>query len=164
MNTIDVQVLDKSKDAEQRKSMLISLADCDSTQAFDLTLQAYRTIDTKHTFKGYQQKVHLKQNTEFLLFRDTLRQNVYKHYVSNKMDCLSKLKILLDEKSLNDVVRNELDDIWRGLRGDTVVECVDVPERDVSIAEYVCRREGISLDEFIVEALADYIATHKKEK
>ena len=124
----------------------------------------YSTVDTQRTFKGYQKIVHLKQNTEFLFFRDTLRQNVYKHYVSNKMDCLSKLKILSDEKDLNDVVRNELDDIWRGLRGENIIECVDVPESDVNIAEFLCRSKAFSMDEFMVAAITDYIAAHKKEK
>jgi hypothetical protein len=53
MKTIDAMVLDKKKDAEKRKSIPKSLSDCDSQQAFDLTLQLYRTVNTQGLFKGY---------------------------------------------------------------------------------------------------------------
>jgi hypothetical protein len=161
--TIDTKVLDKKKDAEQRKSILRSLSDCDSQQAFDLTLQLYRTVDTQGKFKGYQKNVHRKQNTEFLFFRDILRQNVYKHFVQNQKDCLSKLETLKDEKNLDDVVKDELADIWKVLTGDTVIQCYDIPESDINNAELVCRIKGNSLDEVMVEAIADYITIHSKK-
>lgn len=61
-------------------------------------------------------------------------------------------------------IRDELDDIWSALNGNNIIECVDVPESDLSIADIVYRAKGISLDEFKVEAVTNYIDTHKKEK
>ena len=165
MKTIEERVLDKNKDAEKRKFLLKSLADCDSQQAFDLTLQLYRKVDTKGTFKGYKKNIHLKQNTEFLFFRDTLRQNIYKHFLHHKKDCLSKLETLRDEKNLSKVVKNELADICSFLdKNKNSIRCYDLPETDLTKAEALCRINGISLDDVMEMAITEYIAIHHKKK
>lgn len=164
MIPLDEYVCDNKRNAEDRKAFLLRVSQRDLQRAFNLTLNLYRTVQTWSFFKGYDKGFHMKQNTEFLFFRDTLQQNIYKHSLRHKKDCLSKLETLRDEKNLSNVVKNELTDICSFLaKNKNSIHCYDMPETYLTNAEALCRINGFSLDDVMEMAITEYIATHHKK-
>jgi len=154
--SLDEYVCDKNKDAEKREARLYQISQSDLQRAFDLTLHLYRTIQTRGLFKGYNKECHMRQNTEFLFFRDSLRQIVYKYYLTNPKDCIAKLEELRGEKNLKDAIKNEVTDICKSLTDAEAIRCFDIPIDCLIAVDFEERRKGISFNKLIGKALVNY--------
>jgi hypothetical protein len=163
MKTFYAMVLDKNRATEERLALYDILSAVDPKRTFDLTLNLYRNLDTKNTFKGYQKKIHMQQDTEFLLFRDLLRIRVYKYYVQNQVGCKTRLQNLLTEKNLDDKIKEEIVDICKSLKGPESVIRVDLPVEYKARIENVCRKEGISLEELMDKIVDNYLVSNDEK-
>jgi hypothetical protein len=151
IKTFDSMILDKNLDIDKRKAMYLMMSDIDPIQTFGVTLELYRTLDTKNVFNGYNKRIHKKENTEFLLFRKFLRDRIYKYYLHDQKDCTSKLRDLLSEKDFDTTVKKEVEDLYSGLTSPENILCFDMTtERKKGLDEYCCRN-GITFDELLEE-------------
>ena len=153
---LDEYVCDKNKDAEKRKARLYRISQRDLQRAFDLTLYLYRTVQTRGLFKGYNKECHMRQNTEFLFFRDILRQIVYKYFLINQKDCMAKLEKLRGEKNLNNAIKKEVTDICKSLTEAEAIRCFDLPFDYLIAVDFEERRKGISFNKLMGKALVNY--------
>jgi hypothetical protein len=146
---LESTVLDKNINIDARKTLYNVVSDIDPIGTFDLTLDLYRTLDAKNVFKGYDRKIHKKENTEFLLFRKFLRDRIYKYYLKDQKDCKNKLYNLLCGKNLDHAVKKELEDIYSGLTDPKNIFCFNkTPEQMKTLEDYCCRM-GITFDDLL---------------